>query len=153
MMFLNSKVRALRFVTCCGMFMISFTKDFSGRGLQEMRAVSEFVILGNGFQGTLPEGGLRTMSVVINFDINSNGLIHFNINSNRDLNDGFTGTLPERGLEVMRAVSTFYIWGNGFQGTLPESGLRTMSVVTDFAINSNGFTGALPGSALQVMRA
>eukprot|EP00971_Amphidinium_carterae_P307505 6110953-Amphidinium_carterae.1 len=52
--------------------------------LQVMRDVHRVLIYSNGFKGTLPEEGMRTMTALACFGIQYNG---------------FTGVLPESGLQ------------------------------------------------------
>eukprot|EP00971_Amphidinium_carterae_P133459 2643332-Amphidinium_carterae.1 len=54
-----------------------------------MRAVHAFNVYTNGFEGALPEGGVRSMGAVTDFAIHTNR---------------FKGALPASGLQVMRAT-------------------------------------------------
>eukprot|EP00971_Amphidinium_carterae_P314228 6246061-Amphidinium_carterae.1 len=89
-----------------------------------MQAVSKFHLCMNGFEGRLPESGIRTMSTVTNFiDVSRNS---------------FKGALPESGLQVMRAVRHLLVNENGFAGTLPNRAVAGLETLVAF---KNDFEG------------
>eukprot|EP00971_Amphidinium_carterae_P000258 5473-Amphidinium_carterae.1 len=87
--------RALRVLSCFGLCVNGVVGVFPRSGLVQVTK-------------ELPDGGMRAMLAVTNFDISENS---------------FTGMLPESGL---REVTDFRIYENRFAGTLPDGGMRAM---------------------------
>eukprot|EP00971_Amphidinium_carterae_P341961 6481059-Amphidinium_carterae.1 len=114
----------------------SLTGTLPDDGLRALTILIALHLWENFISGTLPEGGLLTMLALIDLRLFSNCL---------------EGSFPER--TGFTALTAFYMQSNHFTGALPAHMLTCMKTLILFWISNNHFKGTLPKSGMRAMMA
>eukprot|EP00971_Amphidinium_carterae_P061267 1212960-Amphidinium_carterae.1 len=128
----------MRLLATLRLFSNHFSKSLPGDGVAgiatNMRAIGMET---NRFTGSLPEEGLRRMTLVFLFWIGDNQ---------------FSKTLPADGMRgLASSLEELYIYMNRFQGSLPVDGTQALIQLSKMDLQRNQFTSSLPHRGVSQM--